>query len=259
MEPLLFSIENGVATLTLNRPNKYNAVIRDLALEMQSKIIECAENDDIRCLVITGEGKAFCSGQDLKEATDPDSGVDLRQIVNEHYNPLIKLIRKIEKPVIAAVNGVAAGAGANIALACDIVIAKESATFIQAFSNIGLIPDSGGTYMLPRLIGLQKATALMMLGEKVAAKEAEDMGMIYKAVPDDEFKETIDKIAHKLSNMPTKGLGLTKRALNRSFNNTLVTQLEVEEELQATAAQTHDYEEGVSAFLEKRKPKFKGK
>lgn len=259
MEPLLFSVENGVATLTFNRPKKYNAVIRELALEMQSKIIECAENDQVRCLVITGEGKAFCAGQDLVEATDPDIGIDLKQIVNEHYNPVIKLIRKIEKPVIAAVNGVAAGAGANIALACDIVVAKESASFIQAFSNIGLIPDSGGTYNLPRLIGMQKATALMMLGEKVGAKEAEEMGMIYKAFPDSEFEDKVNAMAEKLSKMPTKGLGLTKRALNHSLNNSLVAQLEVEEELQTAAAHTHDYREGVSAFLEKRKPEFKGK
>lgn len=259
MKPLLFSVENGVASITFNRPDKYNAVIRELALEMQSKIIECAEDNEVRCLVITGAGKAFCAGQDLKEATDPDAPFDLRQIVNEHYNPLIQLIRRIEKPVIAAVNGVAAGAGANIALACDIVIAKESATFIQAFSNIGLIPDSGGTYHLPRLIGLQKATALMMLGDKVTASEAEKMGMIYKAVPDDDFASTIQQVSQKLANMPTKGLGLTKRALNRTFNNSLITQLEVEEELQSAAAQTYDYQEGVSAFLEKRKPKFKGK
>jgi 2-(1,2-epoxy-1,2-dihydrophenyl)acetyl-CoA isomerase len=212
----------------------------------------------IRAVYIIGEGKAFCAGQDLQEAIDP-KGPGLSRIVSEHYNPIIQRIRLIEKPVIAAVNGVAAGAGANIALACDIVIATESASFIQAFSKIGLIPDSGGTFFLPRLIGIQKATALMMLGDKVSAMEAEKIGMIYKFFPDDTFAEESLKIAEKLAQMPTKGLGLTKRLLNQSFTNNLADQLEMEEQLQTNAGKSYDYKEGVNAFLEKRPAVFKGK
>ena len=185
--------------------------------------------------------------------------MDLEKIVSEHYNPCIKRLREIEKPIVAAVNGVAAGAGANIALACDIVVATESASFIQAFSKIGLIPDSGGTYTLPRLIGLQKATALMMLGDKISAQEAERLGMIYKYFPDDSFDAEVEKITSKLAKMPTKGLGLTKRALNLSLTNGLDTQLDIEEHLQAEAGESDDYNEGVNAFLEKRKPTFVGK
>ena len=175
---ILFEQKDSIAIITLNRPNAYNAFIREMALELQNTLEKCKADDSIRCIVITGSGKAFCAGQDLKEAIDPEKS-NLEQIVKEHYNPLIKIIRKIEKPIIAAVNGVAAGAGANLALACDIVVATYSANFILAFSKIGLIPDSGGTFFLPRLIGLPKATAIMMTGEKVAADKAEKMGMIY--------------------------------------------------------------------------------
>ena len=208
--------------------------------------------------MITGSGKAFCAGQDLQEATDPN-GPPLSKIVSEHYNPIITRIRNIPKPIIAAVNGVAAGAGANIALACDIVLATESASFIQAFSKIGLIPDSGGTYTLPRLIGLQRATALMMLGEKVSATEAQQMGMIYKVYPDVLFNDEVLKIAQQLAKMPTYGLALTKTALNQTFAHTLEDQLELEDKLQTMAGNSDDYREGTSAFLEKRLPIFSGK
>ena len=208
--------------------------------------------------MITGRGRAFCAGQDLGEIVDPN-GPAIDKIVEQHFNPIVSKIRNIEKPVVAAVNGVAAGAGANIALACDIVIARESATFIQAFSQIGLIPDSAGTFFLPRLIGWQKASAIMMLGDKIPAREAESMGMIYKAVHDNVFATTISAISSKLSQMPTKGLGLTKRALNQSLSNNLEQQLDVENELQDIAGRTDDYMEGVQAFLAKRKPIFKGK
>lgn len=257
MSAIISHHEEGVLTLTLNRPTVFNSFNRSMALQLQAELDRCSSDDKIRVVVLTGEGKAFCAGQDLSEATDPE-GPDLQQIVAEHYNPIILKIRALEKPVIAAVNGVAAGAGANIALACDIVLAKESASFIQAFSKIGLIPDSGGTFILPRLVGLQKATALMMTGEKVMAKDAEQMNMIYKAVADEDFSATIAKLASQMAQMPTKGLGLTKRALNLSLNNSLENQLKIEEVLQTEAGQTHDFKEGVTAFLEKRNPEFKG-
>jgi len=255
---ILYTIENSVAKITFNRPDVYNSLNRDMALEMHHILDGCAENQDIRAVYITGAGKAFGAGQDLQEILDPPNGLTVGGIVNEHYNPIIRKIRGLEKPIVAAVNGVAAGAAANIALACDVVIATESATFIQAFSKIGLIPDSGGTYFLPRLIGWQKASALMMLGDKISAKEAEAMGMIYKAVPDEEFEATAWKIATKLAAMPTKGLGLTKRLLNQSLTNDLDTQLDAERDIQEAASNTEDYQEGVNAFLEKRKPTFKG-
>lgn len=258
MESILFNLENGIAHITLNRPDVYNSFNKEMALKLQEHLYECAIDDNIRCIVITGSGKAFCAGQDLQEAIDPE-GPGISNIVAKHYNPLIMRIREMETPVVAAVNGVAAGAGANLALACDIVVATESATFIQAFSKIGLIPDSGGTYFLPRIVGFQKALALAMLGDKVGAKEAEQMGMIYKTIPDAEFDEAVQKLSLKLAQMPTKGLGLTKRLFNKSFNNDLQTQLALENGLQVEAAQTEDYKEGVNAFLEKRKPEFKGK
>jgi 2-(1,2-epoxy-1,2-dihydrophenyl)acetyl-CoA isomerase len=229
-----------------------------MALQLQQQLDDCTTNDEVRVIVITGKGKAFCAGQDLAEATVPD-GPGLQTIVRDHYNPIILKIRSIEKPVIAAVNGVAAGAGANIALACDITIAKQSASFIQAFSKIGLIPDSGGTFFLPRLIGMQKALALMMTGDKVSASEAEKLNMIYKAVEDESFDEEIKNFANQLALMPTRGLGLTKKAVNLGLFNSLEDQLDVEEKIQVEAGSTEDFAEGVAAFLQKRQPKFKGK
>lgn len=246
-----------VCYITLSRPDKFNSFCREMAFELH-KALDVAKNDpEIRCLVISGEGKAFCAGQDLGEAIE-NNGIELEQIVTEHYNPIIERIRKIEKPVIAAVNGVAAGAGANIALCCDIVLASESASFIQAFSKIGLIPDSGGTFFLPRLIGVQRATALMMTGEKVGAQDAVQMGMIYKCFPAEQFQEAVQKFAEQLAQMPTKGLGLTKRLLNESWQNDLSQQLKLEGAVQVEASETHDYREGVRAFLEKRPAQFKG-
>jgi 2-(1,2-epoxy-1,2-dihydrophenyl)acetyl-CoA isomerase len=250
--------ENGVLTIRLNRPEVFNSFNKEMAISLQNILDEAKNNELIRAIVLTGEGKAFCAGQDLAEATDPN-GPELQTIVRDHYNPIILKLRSIEKPIIAAVNGVAAGAGANIALACDLVIAKESASFIQAFSKIGLIPDSGGTFILPRLVGMQKALSLMITGEKVGAKQAENMNMIYKAIEDDLFEEEVSKIAIGLAQMPTKGIGLTKRAINQSWDNTLQDQLDLEELLQTEAGQTADFKEGVTAFLEKRKPIFNGK
>ncbi len=252
-------IENNTAWISLNRPEVFNSFNREMALQFQDELDNCETNDEVRAIVITGNGKAFCAGQDLKEVTTPGLNPGFKKILEEHYNPIVSKIRKIEKPFIAAVNGVAAGAGANIALACDIVVASEKASFIQAFSKIGLIPDSAGTFTVPRLIGLQKATALMMLGEKVTAEEAERIGMIYKYYGTDEFEDAVLKLAEKLAHMPTKALGMTKRLLNASLTNDLTTQLELESKLQIEAAQSEDYIEGVNAFVEKRRPIFRGK
>ena len=254
---ILFEIKNQVATLTLNRPEKYHSFVREMALDLQEKLEICKNDNNIRAIIITGTGKAFCAGQDLGEAIDPN-GPELQKIVNEHYNPIIRQIRNIEKPIIAAVNGVAAGAGASIALCCDIIIAKEGAVFVQAFSKIGLVPDSGATFFLPRLIGFQKATALMMNADPITATEAERLGMIYKVVEESKFEDEIQSFSEKLAKMPTKGIGLTKKLLNQSMHNSLEKQLDEEEVAQTIAGKTNDYKEGVSAFLEKRKPNFKG-
>ncbi len=256
-EPIIYLVENSVAKIILNRPDKFNSFNREMALQMQKALAVAAGDKNIRAVYITGEGKAFCAGQDLSEAIDP-SGPGIKKIVDEHYNPIIKKIRSLEKPVVCGANGVAAGAGANIALACDVVIAASSASFLQAFSKIGLIPDSSGTFMLPRLIGWNRASALMMLGDKVTASDALQMGMIYKVFADDKLQEEGMKIATTLSNMPTKGIALTKKLLNESFFNTLDKQLDRERDLQIEAAASYDYNEGVNAFLEKRKPEFKG-
>jgi 2-(1,2-epoxy-1,2-dihydrophenyl)acetyl-CoA isomerase len=249
--------ESAVYSIKLNRPDKFNSFNREMALQMQKALDEAQADKSIRAVYITGNGKAFCAGQDLTEAMDAN-GPGIEKIVTEHYNPIILRIRKLEKPVICAVNGVAAGAGANIAFACDIVVAASSASFIQAFSKIGLIPDSGGTFILPRLIGWQRASALMMLGDKVSAADALQMGMLYKVVEDAALQEEAMKIAITLSQMPTRGLAYTKQLLNESAFNALEKQLLREGELQVKAADTYDYNEGVKAFLEKRKPAFKG-
>lgn len=258
MPSVLFEIKNNIAFITLNRPDKFNSFNREMALLLQSVLDECASLHEVRCVYITGAGKAFCAGQDISELTGNEK-LEISQILAEHYNPIVKRIRNIAKPVVAAVNGVAAGAGANIALCCDVVIADESASFIQAFSKIGLIPDSGGTFTLPRLIGWQKASALMMMGDKVSAAEAERIGMIYKAFTHETFAEESKKLAATLSQMPTKALAYTKHALNNSFINSWEEQLLLEDEYQQKAAGTQDYEEGVTAFLEKRVATFKGK
>ena len=250
-------IIDGVGKITLHRPKVFNSFNQEMSMAAQEALDQCANDKSVRAIYLTGNGKAFCAGQDLAEAIDPN-GPDIKRIVDEHYNPLIKRLRTIEKPIVCAVNGVAAGAGANVALAADIVVAKKSAVFIQAFSSIGLIPDSGGTFILPRLIGWQKASAYMMLADKIDGVEAERVGMIYKYFKDEEFEDASWRIALKLARLPTKGLGLTKRLLNMSYHNNLDAQLNAEGEVQVMAAATHDFKEGVQAFLEKRKPEFRG-
>ncbi len=257
MSSILLEIKDAIAHIQFNRPDKYNAFNREMSLEFQQALDKCKNDKSVRCVLISGAGKGFSAGQDLEEVVDPN-GPDVSHILDEQLNPIIEKIRKLEKPVVAAVTGVAAGAAANIAICCDVVVASRSASFIQAFSKIGLIPDSGGTFFLPRLIGWQKASAIMMLADKVSAEEAERMGMLYKVFPDDSFWEETNKVASTLAQMPTRGLALTKQALNQSTMNGFEDQLHDEELLQQKAGATADYKEGVQAFLEKRKPNFIG-
>ncbi|WP_313096003.1 enoyl-CoA hydratase-related protein [Empedobacter sp.] len=254
---ILYTQEGGIATITLNRPSVFNSFNQEMIKSLQHHLDVAAQDVSVRAVVLTGTGKAFCAGQDLGEVLE-EKEIDFNKIVQENYNPLVLKIRNMDKPVVAAVNGVAAGAGANLALACDIVVAKESTNFIQAFSKIGLIPDCGGTYFLPRLIGLQKATALMMLADKVSAAQAKEIGMIYEFFADDIFDAEVAKIAEKLANLPTKGLAYTKKLLNQTFNNSIEEQLIQEGLFQAKSGNTSDYQEGVDAFIEKRNPVFKG-
>ena len=251
---------DGVATLTLARPEVLNSFNREMVRELVDAVSALADDDAVRAVVLTGAGRAFCAGQDLAEAVPPDgeSRPDIGEIV-AGYNRLILAIRALEKPVVCAVNGVAAGAGANIALACDFVIAADSASFIQAFSKIGLVPDNGGTWFLPRLVGLARATQLAMLADKLPAARALEWGMIYRVVPAPELMETAQSFARELAAMPTRGLGLIKRGLNAALSNDLATQLALEAELQREAARTADHLEGVRAFQAKRAPVFTGR
>jgi len=248
----------AVRQITLNRPKAFNSFDIEMGAAFQNALDEAGNDDGVRCIVIRGEGRAFCAGQDLKEVTAPDAP-NFKVIVEKTYNQSIRRICSIKKPVIAAVNGVAAGAGANIALACDLTIATESASFIQAFSKIGLIPDSGGTWFLPRLVGMQRAKAMAFFGNKVGAFEAENIGLIYKCVSDDEFNGVVKSTAEKLTVMPTLALGLTKAAFHEGMNCDLNDQLARELDYQFIAAESEDYAEGVASFLEKRAPNFKGK
>ncbi len=253
-----FLIEGRIATIALNRQEVFNSFNTAMAKALQQCLDECEADEKVRVVLLTAIGKAFCAGQDLKE-TIGENKIPVTQIVEENYNPIILKIRQLNKPVVVAVNGIAAGAGANIALCGDIVVAKESASFIQAFSKIGLIPDCGGTYFLPRLIGTQKAAALMMTADKVTAKEAVEMGMIYKEYPDEDFDKEVKALVEKIAAMPTKGLYYTKLLLNETFSKTLPEQLMNEAQYQTKAAATADFAEGVSAFIEKRIPTFTGK
>jgi 2-(1,2-epoxy-1,2-dihydrophenyl)acetyl-CoA isomerase len=278
---IVFATEQGVATITLNRPDVLNSFNMPMAAELQDALRVAAEDDAIRAVLLTGAGRAFCAGQDLAETapaiavspimapgiaapegaapTDGSPAPAISEIVRKSYNPLVRAIRGLEKPVVCAVNGVAAGAGANLALACDVVLAADTAAFVQAFSRIGLIPDTGGTFFLPRLVGLARATALAFFGDKLPAAEAQAMGMIYRVVEAPRLLDEARAVARRLATQPTRGFGLTKRAFNQSLANDLDAQLEVEAELQAEAARTADFAEGVRAFLEKRQPTFAGR
>lgn len=254
-------LREGVLVLTLARPEVLNAFNAAMAEELRQALRNAMIDDAVRAVLITGSGRAFCSGQDLAEVLpkpgEPDA--DLGEVVARQYNPIVLAVRTLEKPVVCAVNGVAAGAGANLAFACDIVIAAEDATFVQSFAKIGLIPDSGGTFLLPRLVGYQRAAALTMLGEKLTADRAKEWGLVWDVVPLAVLMDTSFDLAKRLAAMPTRGLGLTKRGFNASLANGLEAQLALEEELQREAGRTADYAEGVRAFIEKRKPAFTGR
>lgn len=256
---ILVERADSVMKITLNRPEVLNSFNSEMAGELHAVLDQAREDQSVRAVLITGAGRAFCAGQDLS-AVPPavDGKLDLGATVRATYNPIIKAIRELEKPVVCAVNGVAAGAGANIAIACDIVIAAETASFIQSFSKIGLVPDSGGTFFLPRAVGMPTATAMMMLGEKISAERAHELGMIYKVCAADSLATDSMALAARLAEMPTRGLGLTKKLLNASMTNDLDAQLQAEEDMQREAGHTHDFTEGVAAFREKRQPRFKG-
>jgi 2-(1,2-epoxy-1,2-dihydrophenyl)acetyl-CoA isomerase len=258
MSDILFEIKNNVGCITLNRPDKFNAFNRAMALALQQVFDDCANNDNVRAVYLTGNGKAFSAGQDISELVG-ENKIEIKQILAEHYNPIIERIRAISKPVVCAVNGVAAGAGANIALCCDVVIASEAASFIQAFTKIGLVPDSGGSYFLPRLIGWQKASGLMLTGDKVTATQADKLGMVYQVLAPDVFEQESFATAAALAKMPTTAIAQTKKLLNQASTNTLTQQLSAEDVSQQLCAQTADYAEGINAFLEKRAAIFTGK
>jgi 2-(1,2-epoxy-1,2-dihydrophenyl)acetyl-CoA isomerase len=254
-------IAENVATITLDRPDKLNSFNDQMHAELRDALDNIENNADVRAVLLTGAGRGFCAGQDLADVL-PDEGRgggELTDILERNYNPLVRRLRALDRPIVAAINGVAAGAGANVALACDIVIAARSAKFIQAFCKIGLVPDSGGTFTLPRLVGPARAAALAMLGGALDAETAAQWGLIWKCVDDDTLMDEASRLARHLATQPTRGLGLIKRALNESAHNTLDAQLDLERDLQAIAATTVDYAEGVAAFLDKRPPVFRGR
>ncbi len=259
-DTIILEKRDGAAILTLNRPDRLNSFTEHMHQEMQDALTKIESDRDIRALLLTGAGRGFCAGQDLNDRSVAPGGeaVDLGESCETYWNPMIRRLSEMDKPVICAVNGVAAGAGANIALACDIVMAAENAKFIQSFANIGLIPDSGGTWVLPRLIGQARAMAITLTGEPVTAPTAQSWGMIYKSVPADELMETATKLTVKLASGPTKGLAETKKRIRESTLNTLQEELDMERDAMRMLGYSQDYAEGVAAFLEKRSPTFTG-
>jgi len=259
-ETIQFKIENGIAVLTLNRPDRLNSFTRAMHREVRAALDQVQADKTVRVLLLTGAGRGFCAGQDLNDrAVEPGApGVDLGESVEKYYAPLVMTLRTLPMPVICAVNGVAAGAGANLALACDIVLAAKSASFIEAFSKLGLIPDTGGTWALPRLIGPARAMGLAMLGERLPAEKAEQWGLIWRCVPDDALMTEAMAMAEHFAAAPTKGLAYTKKAMLASSTNTLEQQLALEASMMRELGYSHDYREGVAAFIEKRQPQFKG-
>lgn len=255
-EQILYATAEGVATITLNRADKLNSFTAKMAGETLDALAKAKGDKAVRAIVITGTGRAFCAGQDLAEAIAP--GVRIEDVVEAQYNAMVRAIRQMPKPVLCSVNGIAAGAGANLAYACDLTFAAESAVFVQSFINIGLIPDSGGTFTLPRLVGMQQAFGQMVMAEKIPAARAAELGMIWKVLPDSELAAEVASVAKMLATMPTLAIALTKYALNRSRGSNLEQHLLVEAELQAIAGRSQDSKEGVAAFLEKRKPSFIG-
>lgn len=258
-EHILFEVADGVACLTLNRPDSLNSFTAAMHGEVAQVLEQAASDTTVRAVVITGAGRGFCAGQDLNDRNvAPGERVDLGQSVETYYNPLIKRITSMEKPVLCAVNGVAAGAGANIALACDLVFAARSAKFVESFAMLGLIPDSGGTWHLPRLVGMARAKGMAMLMPKITAEQAKEWGLIWEVVDDEALLSTVMTLAKHLATQPTKGFAFTKQAFAASMTNSLEQQLELEKNLMQTAGFTEDYAEGVKAFLEKRTPVYKG-
>jgi len=259
-ETIQFTIENGIALLTLSRPERLNSFTRAMHLEVRDALTRLQADTSVRVLVLTGAGRGFCAGQDLQDrAVDPGApGVDLGESVEQYYAPLVLTLKNLPLPVICAVNGVAAGAGANLALACDIVLAAKSASFIEAFSKLGLIPDTGGTWHLPRLVGHARAMGLAMLGEKLSAEKAEEWGLIWRCIPDEALMDEAMAMAEHFAAAPTKGLAFTKKAFQASHANSLEEQLQLEAGMMRELGYSHDYREGVSAFMAKRTPHFKG-
>lgn len=257
---LITEVQNGVLVLTLNRPDVLNSFNREMALAMQAGLKRAAVDESIRAVLITGNGRGFCAGQDLAEALPKGEGPmpDIGEIVESCFNPIIRGIRHLEKPVICAVNGIAAGAGANLAFACDITIAAEEASFVESFAKLGLIPDTGGTFFVPRLVGVQRATGMFFLADKIPAARAKEWGLIWDVIPHAQLQEVALTMATHLASQATRGFGLTKRALNASLGNGLDAQLDIEAAAMREAGQTADYAEGVRAFMEKRKPEYRG-
>ena len=260
MASILVSLEAGVLGVTLNRPEKLNALNPEMHELLRETLARARDEAAVRAVLLTGAGRGFCAGQDLGERRQAaDSPIDLSVSLGSQYNPLVRRMRELPKPIVCAVNGVAAGSGANIALACDVVLAARSAVFIQSFASLGLVPDSGGTWILPRLVGRARATGLALLGEKLSAEDAERWGLIWKALDDERLGPEAAALAAALANGPTKGYGLLKKALNASSGNSLDAQLDLERDLQREAGFSEDYREAVAAFMDKRKPLYKGK